>query len=130
MKYVSQFFFDLESNLMEFSKIKEFDLDELKCIITFYKKMLNYHNKKEAVHSISYSVDDYVNIYEENLYKVLTEPLTGESSLDDIKNIIYKVEHLPAPSDLTPYRLVDRRLVELHNVGLYGVSVAWRFLKE
>lgn len=93
MKYVSQFFLDLESNLIEFSETKEFELEELKIILNYYKKLLTYHNKKEAVHSISYSVDDYVNIYEDTLYKVLTEPLTGESSLEDIKNIIYNVKH-------------------------------------
>ena len=93
MKHVSKFFYDLELNLEEFSENEKFDLNELKIISSYYKQLLTYHNKKEAVHSISYSVDDYVNIYGDNLYKVVTEPLTGESSLDDIKNIIYKVKH-------------------------------------
>lgn len=92
LKYASQFFKELDENFEIFAKDEGFDENELKVVNSYYRNLLTYHNKKEAVHSVSYSVDDYVNIYD-NLYHVFTEPLTGENSLDDIKDIISKVEH-------------------------------------
>lgn len=92
LRFISQFLMKIESDLENFAKENSFDLEELKEIILAYKKLLTYHNKKEAVHSVSYSIDDYVNIYKDN-YHVEPEPLTGERNLDDIKEIMSKVEN-------------------------------------
>ena len=93
LRYVGQFIKDLEENMDDFlQKHDEFTKNELCEIHENYKKLLTYHNKKEAAHSVSYSIDDYVNNYDDN-YKIITEPLTGENNLDDIKDVMYKIEH-------------------------------------
>lgn len=91
LRHISEFFTETEKDLESFAAENGFDLDELKEVIMFYKSLLTYHNKKEAVHSISYSIDSYVNLYED-IYEVKTTPLTGENSLDDIKDIISTVD--------------------------------------
>lgn len=124
LRYVSEFFAYLESNLEDFSNNHGFDLEELKTIASYYKKLLSYHNKKEAVHSISYSIDDYVNIYD-GLYKVLAQPLTGELSLEEIKNIITKVEHF-YDDNLNKNKIL---VVNSTNIVSHGVDIdEWNFM--
>ena len=124
LKYVSQFFKNLESDFDTFANENKFDLKELKEVSSYYKKLLTYHNKKEAVHSVSYSVDDYVNIYDD-VYKVQTEPLTGERTLDDIKNIIYKVEHFYDEETNKDKMFV----VNSTNIVSHGVDIdEWNFM--
>ena len=124
LRHVSEFFYDLEKDFEYFADKYEFDLDELKTVSSYYKKLLTYHNKKEAVHSVSYSVDDYVNIYD-NLYKVVTEPLTGENSLDDIKNIINKVKDFYNEDENSDKMFV----VDATNIVSHGVDIdEWNFM--
>lgn len=124
LKYASEFFLYLESDFEGFANENGFDLGDLKKISAYYKKLLTYHNKKEAVHSISYSVDDYVNLYD-NLYKVITEPLTGELSLDDIKGVISKVEHF-YDDDLNEDKIL---VVNSTNIVSHGVDIDdWNFM--
>ena len=92
LRYASQFIKYLENNFDGFAEENGFDKDELIFIHEYYKKLLTYHNKKEAAHSVSYSIDDYVNNYDDN-YEVITEPLTGENNLDEIKEVMHKIEH-------------------------------------
>ena len=91
LKYVSEFFTEIEEDLETFALDNDFD-EDIKEVVLYYKNLLTYHNKKEAVHSISFSIDSMVNS-NEDVYEVVTEPLTGENSLDDIKNVIHKVKH-------------------------------------
>jgi len=124
LKYTSQFFKDLEADFDTFASHNGFDVEELKTVSSYYKKLLTYHNKKEAVHSVSYSVDDYVNIYDD-VYKVQTEPLTGERTLDDIKNIIYKVEHFYDDENNKDKMFV----VNSTNIVSHGVDIdEWNFM--
>lgn len=92
LRYASQFIKDLEQNFEDFAEKYNFDKEELIEIHDYYKKLLTYHNKKEAAHSVSYSIDDYVNNHDDN-YEVITEPLTGENNLDEIKDVMHKIEH-------------------------------------
>lgn len=92
LRYASQFIKNLENDLDGFAEDNGFNKEELVEIHEYYKKLLTYHNKKEAAHSVSYSIDDYVNNYDDN-YEVITEPLTGENNLDEIKEIMHKIEH-------------------------------------
>lgn len=124
LRYTSEFFLYIESDLDSFAEENGFVLNELKKIVMYYKKLLTYHNKKEAVHSISYSIDDYVNIYD-NVYKVLTEPLTGELSLDDIKGIISRVENFYEDTSNEDKMLV----VNSTNIVSHGVDIDdWNFM--
>ena len=118
LRHVSEFFYDLEKDYEYYARKYEFNLEELKIVSSYYKKLLTYHNKKEAVHSVSYSVDDYVNIYD-NLYNVVTEPLTGENSLDDIKNIINKVKNFYNEEDNSDKMFV----VDATNIVSHGVDI-------
>lgn len=91
LRHISEFFTEIEKDLGSFAAENGFNLEELNEVIIYYKSLLTYHNKKEAVHSISYSIDSFVNLYED-IYEVKTTPLTGENSLDDIKDIINQVD--------------------------------------
>lgn len=90
LRYISEFIYIVEEDLEKFSKKEGFDLVELVEIITNYKRLLTYHNKKKAVHEINYSIDDYVNS-KPNLYEIEIESLTGERNLDEIKAIINNI---------------------------------------
>lgn len=118
LRHISEFFSEIEKDLDSFSAEKGFDLKELKKVIMYYKSLLTYHNKKEAVHSISYSIDSYVNLYED-IYEVKTTPLTGENSLDDIKDIINKVD------TFYDYEENERKIfvVNSTNIVSHGVDI-------
>ena len=92
LRYIAQFIKKLEYNLEDFSSEYDFDVDELIEIKDYYKKLLTYHNKKEAAHNVTYSIDDYVNNYDDN-YKVQVKALTGDNDLDDIKEVMNTIEH-------------------------------------
>lgn len=92
LRYIAQFIKKLESNIEDFSLKYDFALDELIEIKNYYKKLLTYHNKKEAAHNVTYSIDDYVNNHKDN-YKVQVKALTGDNDLDDIKEVMNTIEH-------------------------------------
>ena len=92
MRYIAQFIKKLESNIEYFSSEYDFDVDELIEIKDYYKKLLTYHNKKQAAHNVTYSIDDYVNNYDDN-YEVQVKALTGDNDLDDIKEVMNTIEH-------------------------------------
>ena len=92
LRYISIFIKNLEENADGFSKEHGFTKKELEEICQYYKKLLTYHNKKEAAHNVAYSIDDYVNNHEDN-YKVRVQPLTGDNNLDEIKDIMNTINH-------------------------------------
>ena len=92
LRYIAQFIKKLESNIEDFSSEYDFDVDELIEIKDYYKKLLTYHNKKQAAHNVTYSIDDYVNNYDDN-YEVQVKALTGDNDLDDIKEVMNTIEH-------------------------------------
>lgn len=90
LRYISQFIKKTEENLLTFAKENDFDINELKNVIKFYKNLLTYHNRKQDVHKVSYNVLDLVNTYE-NTYNLITNNLTGDNNLDQIKETINNV---------------------------------------
>lgn len=87
LKYISQFINKVESDIESFSNSYDFDLGKLPKIIENYKIILTYHNKKSDVHSMNYYLEAVVNSKLEN-YRFIPKILTGDSSLDDIKDLI------------------------------------------
>jgi|GEM_PF-735385 curved DNA-binding protein CbpA len=87
LKYVSEFIKKVESDIEGFSYKYNFQLDKLNSILENYKIILTYHNKKSDVHSMNYYLEAVVNSKLEN-YKFIPKILTGDSSLDDIKDLI------------------------------------------
>lgn len=93
LKYISQFIRNVELGQADYKELDSFDENDLDHILSNYKNILTYHNKKDDVHNISHGMSDFVN-NDKNIYEVLSEPLTGESSSEDIKKVISKVEGL------------------------------------
>lgn len=124
LRYAGQFIKELENNFEVFAENNNFDKDELVVIHDYYKSLLTYHNKKEAAHSVSYSIDDYVNNYDDN-YEVITEPLTGENNLDEIKEVMYKIEHF-YDDEINKERLYA---VNATSIVSHGVDIdLWNFM--
>ena len=92
LRYAAQFFKKLECNIDEFCEAYDFSVEELIEIKEYYKKLLTYHNKKEAAHNVTYSIDDYVNNYDDN-YHVQVKALTGDNNLDDIKEVMETIDN-------------------------------------
>ena len=90
LKYISEFIKKVEDETSKFASENDFDENELLEIIKSYKNILTYHNKKADVHQMNFFLDDYVNSYSQ-LYQVEPLILTGDKSLDDIKEAIKQI---------------------------------------
>ena len=90
LRYVSEFIKKVEENLIEFSEINDFEVDELSNVIPYYKNLLTYHNRKQDVHKMSYNIFDLVNNYP-STYDLVPNNLTGDDNLDHIKETINNV---------------------------------------
>lgn len=91
LKYLSEFINSVESDPLSFSEKYGFDSNLLKKWLELYKTPLTYHNKKSDVHSMNYYLEAVVNSKLEE-YKIEPKVLTGDSVLDDIKELIHLVE--------------------------------------
>jgi len=60
-------------------------------VVDLYKNVLTYHNEKSDVHSMNYYLEAVVNSKLED-YKITSKILTGDNTLDDIKEAIRLVE--------------------------------------
>ena len=90
LRYISEFIKKTEENLTEFASEYDFDEDELKTVLQYYKNLLTYHNRKQDVHKMSYNILDLVNSYD-SAYNLVPNNLTGDDSLDYIKDTINNV---------------------------------------
>ena len=91
LRYISEFIKNVEDNFNEFCSENDFEVEELKTVIEYYKNLLTYHNRKQDVHKISYNILDLVNSYP-STYDLISNNLTGDSNLDNIKETINSVE--------------------------------------
>lgn len=92
LKYLSEFINDVDTHTYQFSQLLEMDTKDLKEIIGNYKVFLTYHNKKSDVHSMNYYLEAVVNSKLAS-YKIKPKTLTGDNTLDDIKELIWTVEN-------------------------------------
>lgn len=92
LRYISEFINQVETDLSDFSHNNGFEREDLKNFINNYKSILGYHNKKGDVHSINYYLETVTNSKLES-YKIVPYVLTGENSLEDIKEIIHLVKN-------------------------------------
>lgn len=90
LKYISEFMKLAEMNISDFSSKHNFEESELIKIIENYKNILTYHNKKNDVRTMNYYVEAVVNSQLDN-YKIIPKILTGDNTLDYIKEIINSV---------------------------------------
>lgn len=91
LKYLSEFIRGVDKNILSFSEKYNFDPEELKEALKLYKNVLTYHNKKSDVHSMKYYLETVVNSKLKE-YKIKAKVLTGDSKLNDIKDLIQFVE--------------------------------------
>ncbi len=93
LRYVSEFLKQVEENLPRFSRKSKINMSDLNEIISNYKKLLTYHNKKEEAHAEAYNTDDYINNGQYDLYEIVSRPLTGENDTDYIKDTIATINN-------------------------------------
>ena len=113
MRYITDFIEYVEKDKERFSgkyKINSENLDE---ILTLFKTMLTYHNKKENVHTVNFHLDDYVNKLTE--YEIESRPLTGDNDLDYIKETISQVNNFNEENKL--------HAVHATNIVSHGVDI-------
>lgn len=118
LRYISEFIKKIEEDLVNFSKEYSFDLDELSTVITFYKNLLTYHNRKQDVHKMSYNVSDLVNSYD-STYDLVSNNLTGDDNLDHIKDVINNVVSFQDKEENSD----KLSLVSATNIVSHGVDV-------
>lgn len=124
LKYISEFINDVESNLDNYSRDIDIDKDELEMICPLYKRILTYHNKKSDVHSMNYYLEAVVNS-KLNDYKVYSSILTGDSTLDDIKDTINQVKDYYKESN-NKKQIMN---VSATSVVSHGVDISeWNFM--
>ena len=87
LKYISEFINYVESNIAEFSLRNGLNVKELEKMTESYKNILTYHSKKSDVHSMNYYLEAVVNSKLDK-YKIKPKILTGDNTLDDIKELI------------------------------------------
>lgn len=90
LKYISEFIKTSEDNLELYSSNIGITNEDLKEIISNYKSILTYHNKKSDVHSMNYYLNSVVNS-KLNDYNITPIVLTGDNTLDEIKKTINTV---------------------------------------
>ena len=91
LKHISNFINHVESNITEFASANDIDIKELEFILLNYKNILTYHNKKSDVHSMNYYLEAVVNSKLDE-YKIVPKILTGDNTLEDIKELIDLVD--------------------------------------
>lgn len=87
LKYLSEFIKNAETNATVFCEKLGIDTGELQKLIENYKVFLTYHNKKSDVHSMNYYLEHVVNSKLDD-YKIKPKILTGDNTLEDIKELI------------------------------------------
>ena len=87
LKYLSEFIECVENNIEYFSHENSFEKVELFEIIQNYKTILTYHNRKNDAKAMSMFLDTVVNSKLSN-YLITPKVLTGDNTLDEIKELI------------------------------------------
>ncbi len=91
LRYISEFICRAETDIPSFSTESGISEKELPGIIENYKNILTYHNKKADVHSMNFYLDAVVNS-KLDTYQILSKVLTGENTLDYIKELICLID--------------------------------------
>lgn len=91
LKYVTEFIESVEKDFNQFSTKNGINKLEIEEIVNNYKNLLTYHNKKSDVHSMNYYLKSVVNSKLEK-YQISSRILTGENTIDDIKETIKLVD--------------------------------------
>jgi len=91
-RYISEYIKKISEKQNYFKQKYNLSDQELDLILKNYKSILTYHGKKSDVHSMNYYLDTVVNSKLEN-YKIKSQILTGESTLDEIRKMIDLIQN-------------------------------------
>jgi hypothetical protein len=123
IRHLAQFIGECETDPVALSERLGTTAEHLRSILSFYKTLLTYHNKKSDVHSISYFLEAVVN---SQLSGMQVEPLTltGDNTLDEIREAIGKIEKFGTqPNDLGKLLSVFATSVVSHGVDLDRLNI-------
>jgi len=123
IRYVADFIARCETSLSAFSSKLGVEEHVMREVLAFYKTLLTYHNKKADVHSIGFFLEAVVN---SQLEGAQVEPLalTGDNTLDEIREAIGKVETFGTrPEDAQKMLAVFATSVVSHGVDLDRLNI-------
>lgn len=124
LRYISEFIKFVEEHSEEFCVEKKFNIDDLNIILPYYKKLLTYHNKKDDVQAIPFNAYAFVNSEEyEKSYNLDVYTLTGENSLDSIKDTINTVENYYEEEEYKEDRKDKLLVVSATSIVSHGVDI-------
>lgn len=125
LKHVSGFIENIEDDIEKFSEENSFKVDELSEIISNYKRILTYHNRKNDAKAMSIFLDTVVNSKLEN-YLITPKVLTGDNTLDEIKELINVVNNYFDDPDTDKETLIS---VFATSIVSHGVDIdTWNLM--
>lgn len=116
LRYIAELINDIQNNKENYAELLKAELPDIDYILKSYKNILTYHTKKSDVNSMGYYLHDVVNSKLDG-FEIKKEILTGELELDQIKDIIKKVD------DFDGVKNQDLLAVFSTNVVSHGVDI-------
>ena len=117
LRYVSEFIKKFESDKDYASKYK-FDESLLNDILKSYKSILSYHLRVSDVHNTRNYVGRNINDSTFDLYKIDAMTLTGDDSLDKIKEVISSVENFNGEESDGKLQLTSATNIVSHGIDI------------
>jgi hypothetical protein len=118
LRHIAELINEVQNNKEKYAKILEAEVSDIDALLKSYKNILTYHNKKSDVNGMVYYLRDVVNSkLEQQGIEIKKESLTGELELDEIKDIIKKVDSFDGSKNK------DLQAVFATNVVSHGVDI-------
>jgi len=116
LRYFADLMNDMQNNKEKYAEILNADISDIDVLLKNYKNILTYHTKKADVNGMAYYLHDVVNSKLDG-FEIKKESLTGELELDEIKDIIKKVDNFDGAANK------DLLAVFATNVVSHGVDI-------
>ena len=124
LRYISEFIKYIEDDPKRFCSDNNMEIDKLNEILPYYKKLLTYHNKKDDVQAIPFNAYAYINSDEyEDSYNIDSFTLTGENTLDTIKETIHTIENYYDEEEFYEDRKDKILVVSATSIVSHGVDI-------
>ncbi len=91
LHHIADYFKYLSENKEEMAKKYCMSVDDFLELLSYYQCLLTYHTKKADVHGMNYFLHTVVTSKIQEL-QIVSKPLTGDNSLDEIKEAINEIE--------------------------------------
>ncbi|MHA1757293.1 MAG: helicase-related protein [Promethearchaeota archaeon] len=97
LRYIAEFIKKVQDNKKKYSQKYNITIKQLEDVLSFYRLVLTYHNKKSDLYGMEYYLDPFVNSNLEGII-IKSRTLSGDNSLIQIKNAIKNIEQFNEPN--------------------------------